>query len=163
MPKADSASTIATPVVPHPSADAYRARTLRRERLRPHRERLEAKITAALEQLEDLRQAFLARLDALHGDCDLEDPGDLEPAMEELEDGADGEPSLGAPEGAQTYSRQRCGTQDGREEDCEDEGAQCDDEGETQYHTCGWRSGEVDQTFLGSGQSQSNRYIDGGK
>ena len=74
-------ATTTPTVVPHPAARAHRARVLRRERLRPHRERLEAKITAALEQLEDLRQAYIARLDALHGDCDLEDPGDLEPSL----------------------------------------------------------------------------------
>ena len=108
-------------VVPHPAARAHRARALKRERLRPHRERLEAKITAALEQLEDLRQAFVARLDALHGDCDLEDPGDLEP-------------SLAFPEGCyRTDSVLWAGSSGDREEQVDHE------------HTLG-RSENIDQT-----------------
>lgn len=104
-------------VVPHPAADAHRTRTLRRERNKPHRERLEAKITAALEQLEDLRQAFIARLDALAGDCDLEDPGDLEP-------------SLAFPERCyRTDHVLHTGSSGDREEVCEGEGEQCEDEG----------------------------------
>lgn len=75
----------------HPAHAAWRRRHLQRERNRPIRQRLEAKISAALEELEDLRQAFIDRLDALSTDPDLEDDG-------LLEDTGDAEPSLSATE-----------------------------------------------------------------
>ena len=59
-------------VLAFPEPRRARERRIRRERQKPHRLRLETKIMAALEKLEDLRQEFIARLDALHGDPDLE-------------------------------------------------------------------------------------------
>ncbi|MBV9511778.1 MAG: hypothetical protein JO303_16015 [Caulobacteraceae bacterium] len=60
-------------VIAFPEPRQARERRIRRERLKPARLRLQAKIVAALEKLEDLRQEFIARLDALHGDADLEE------------------------------------------------------------------------------------------
>lgn len=128
-------------VIPHPRAWRGRAALLRREREKPHRQRLEARIWAALEKLENLRDEYIARLDALQGDCDLEEGSDLEPncgytgnpgwdeaepADDDFEPDLDHEPSLGAPEGAQDYSRARCGTNDERELACDDEGDNSD-------------------------------------
>jgi len=61
-------------ILAFPEPREARERRIRRERLKLPRQRLETKIMAALEKLEDLRQEFVARLDALHGDPDLE-PG----------------------------------------------------------------------------------------
>jgi len=120
-----------------------------RRRLKPHRQRIEEKIIEALETLEDIRQDLIAKLDFLHGDPDLEPGADTEPnlaavwgiswtftahqaAYDDAEDDrSDDEPYLGAPEGGQRYHRWWTGTWDEREEACEDEGAQCDDEGWT--------------------------------
>lgn len=136
-------------VIAFPEPREARERRLRRARSLPHRLRLEARIVEALEKLEDLRQEFVARLDAMHGDPDLEPwisataagwnyegPTDDREADadEEPDDGF--EPSLGSPESG-SRSQLHWGDSTLREEpddldreaECEDEGAQCDDEG----------------------------------
>lgn len=93
-----------------------------------------ARLEAGLERLADLREEMIARLDAIDGDCDLEDGGDLEPSIcgyqgfTDLElDKADDEPSLGWPLGMSQLrldrgaSDEREGEHDGREPDCDAE------------------------------------------
>lgn len=108
-----------------------------------------ARLEAALDRLLDAMHQALAELDALDGDPDAE-------------------PSLAAPErhpnpgryGAPDRGQLRWaqGAADDREEDCEDEGAQCDDEGVCGLHdpdrepdhtheACHWQD-DGDQTTL---------------
>lgn len=103
-------------------------------------------------------ERLIGLLDDMECDPDLEEPGDLEPNIgwpergpssiaspdafkrmgwpgpandDREQDTADNEPWLGAPEHIYPRSQGRwcAGGYDDREEDCEDEGAQCDDEG----------------------------------
>jgi hypothetical protein len=140
-------------VYPHPSARQGRARQVRMARLLPHRQRLEAHLSEALERLEDVRQGLIARLDQLHGDTDFE-PELIESNLadnptayfrsEPIPDEAEGycdatgagsfeedEPSLGSQEGGQGGTRWNRDSQkhftDG-EVQCEDEGHDSDTE-----------------------------------
>ncbi|MFZ5674421.1 MAG: hypothetical protein ACOZAM_15805 [Pseudomonadota bacterium] len=74
-------------------------------------------ITFTRQQIEDEIERLIGMLDAMDPDSDLEDSGDREPW-------------LGAAEGDR-YSNHGwdLSPSDEREEECEDEGAQCDDEG----------------------------------
>ena len=132
-----------TTVLTFPEPRQARERRIRRERAKPYRLRIETKILAALEKLEDLRQEFIARLDALHGDPDLEagcdDDTNIGTAvrhqgvwLDDLEDErTDWEFSLGWSEVIdQTRLQETAGSGCDLEEVCEDEGGQCDD-GET--------------------------------
>lgn len=130
-------------VYPHPRLRAGQARLIRNERQKPHRQRMEQRIMAALEELEDLRQEFLARLDLLQGDCDLED--------DELES------NLGE---AVIWCDQRL--PDECEADCEDEGADDDREPDAEG-LCSWRSGEVDQRQPGPYFDTRAAYVDEGE
>lgn len=89
------------------------------------------RIEAAIQQHLDETERLVARLDASDPDPDLEDGGDDEPD-------AGGEPSLGwTGETNQVRALKACrdggedmeDEHDGREPCCEDEGAQCEDEG----------------------------------
>lgn len=121
-----------------------RAFRVRRERSKHRRQRVEEKIAAALELLEDLRASLIAGLDELHGDPDLEPGCDDEETLpgyfigrgrqcryiDDAEaDIADDEPELGSQEGGPggtLWGRASQIGDLGGEETCEDEGAQCE-------------------------------------
>jgi hypothetical protein len=97
---------------------AARARIVRRQRAKPHRQRMVEALEAFLDWLDDARQFAVERLDELHGDPDLEPDlagynidrinddytaylgNDDREADDDIEQDtvADSEPSLGAPE-----------------------------------------------------------------
>lgn len=129
-----------------------------------------AYIEAALERLADLRDRLVAKLDAMDADADLEpslsalDGWDQRhrsdgPTDDREDDAGDLEPSLGSLDRIDQRAW-ACGgcsdleyEHDGREPCCEDEGAQCDDEGIDADRepdcdeTCHWQD-EGDQTTL---------------
>ena len=91
--------------------------------------------------LEHLIEEAIAALDLLDGDVDLEDNGDLEPSL----------------------GHYMCGIVDG-EEECEDEGAQCDDEGHGDVADREYTLGAPEAGFgpnRGWAESQSGSVDDG--
>jgi hypothetical protein len=126
-------------VIPWLEPRPARERRIRRERAKPHRQRMREKIVATLAALEDFRERLIRRLDQLDGDpdleldaSDLEEGGDLEPSLgsstrldqrfwslgggsDRERDLSDREPNLAAPEGAQTYAKARAGGLSDRE------------------------------------------------
>jgi len=127
---------------------AARARIVRRQRSKPHRQRMAEALESFLEWLEDARQYAIDRLDELHGDPDLEP--DLAGfnivgtddhylayiGNDDREADDDIEPSLGSVDRVRQlyWAAGSCSDfeeeHDGREPCCEDEGSQCDDEGD---------------------------------